>query len=323
VYWVDASSGGDILHVFRSSEGGLSWDGPAIAATGTVDRPWVTAQPDGVVYVNYRSVGAGMLEHVLRSVDHGATFTPLASLWLGATEGSSYSAAGHLYVDPHDPTHLSMFFFSTPPGTNAIRSPDESNNSEIRLAQSHDSGLTWMEMTVASPNSSVGVMTADAMDESGNLYIAASVLQPDHSTFIELWQTTDGGATFRGPIRIDQVAANLSNALPWISARRGHVVAAWYTSTAPSLADTTADWTVAFAESNNLLHTARPAFTQSQASAGIVHHGAIGLGSGDRSLADFIGITLDTHGTSYLAWTDTTGPNPRTVEATHVALTPT
>ena len=60
-------------------------------------------------------------------------------------------------------------------------------------------------------------------------------------------------------------------------------------------------------------------FSELQASAGVVHHGAIGLGSGDRSLADFIGIALDGDGTSYLAWTDTTGPNTRTVEATHAA----
>lgn len=89
-----------VIPVFRSDDGGQTWQGPANAFnTGNLDRHWIAVDNapgvgQGTLYVLARDFNAGGGMRFARSIDGGATFQPSSILLPGAGQ------LAHLVVGP-------------------------------------------------------------------------------------------------------------------------------------------------------------------------------------------------------------------------------
>ncbi|MHB8513353.1 MAG: hypothetical protein ACYDCC_14410 [Actinomycetota bacterium] len=327
VYVADLNSGTFTDDVFVSTDHGDTYSGPAIAGIGS-DRPWLAAGPNGVVYLAYHDFGGANQVWVWRSNDHGKTFTQIGDVDLGGSSFENVTACGtgvgHPMVDPHNPNLIYMMYVT---GSDVVACEDtlpnamDFPNNQVWMARSTDGGKTWSATLAYQSKTTLGhFWPSDAIDRDGNVYIVTSETSgPDSkseqtlSTHVILVSSHDHGQTWSAPIRVDRLGDHHSNVFPAVAAGdAGRVVVAWYTSRAMTWNDTSATWTVAFAQSLDAL-SGRPHFAESRAT-GIIHVGDIcqsGLFcifGGNRNLLDFLGITVSPDGAAEIAWaSDLTG----------------
>src|SRR5215471_1176064 len=203
----------DTIQVFRSDDNGATWMAPVNGTPGgsSEDKEWITVDNfagagNGNVYLVSRRFGAGPGIYFFRSTDQGATFGPnLGTLIVTGSQGA-FVAVG--------PDHSIYVFWYA--GTT------------VQMRKSTDQGLTFgAPVTVASgliggTNGDLGLSgirqgttTASGFRSSefphaavnpvnGNIY-ATFANKPAGADKADVFvtQSTDGGATWGAPIRVN------------------------------------------------------------------------------------------------------------------------
>lgn len=118
--WVGYVSGQPNIYYARSTDSGASFSTPvnlSNISTGIVDRPQVTAGPNGV-YVAWNSDNNTGAIYFVRSTDGGQTFG--APAILAGAEGGSYSRITQLFTDSAGRVHLALYDGNDTPGVGMI-----------------------------------------------------------------------------------------------------------------------------------------------------------------------------------------------------------
>src|SRR5215467_13203540 len=215
------------IQVFRSDDNGLTWMAPVNGTPGgsSEDKEWITVDNfagagNGNVYLVSRRFGAGPGIYFFRSTDQGATFGPnLGTLIVTGSQGA-FVAVG--------PDHSVYVFWYA--------------GATIQMRKSTDQGLTFgAPVTVASgliggTNGDLGLSgirqgttTASGFRSSefphaavnpvnGNIYVTfannpAGVDKAD----VFVTQSTDGGATWGAPIRVNDDATTTDQWQPTLA----------------------------------------------------------------------------------------------------------
>lgn len=262
-----------------SSNGGSLWAcNPEGSTLPADDRQWLANLDSKTVYITSKQLGADLSGtdsiYVAKSSDGGVTF-PLVSEVTTPELGVQPGDQGNMLVDAKTGSVYTVFF-------------GEIEN-QLYLAKSVDAGQTWILKLVFEAPSNVSlahVFPSLALDHASNLYIAFS----DGSTSY-LTASTDGGANWTTPVRVNSGANLKTTVEPWVVAGdAGKVDVFFYGTSDPSFNSSTAQWSIYMSQSQNALATV-PTFTIT-AATGVMHIGAIcnnGLGcaSGTRNLLEY------------------------------------
>lgn len=298
------------LAVYYSNDDGLTWTYQPIASMlPAVDRQWMATGPDAgplagshsATYLTFNQLSSS--PWVTKSTDGGQTWKgvivdptqPAATFW----------AMGNILVDPTDgAVFLSWVVGYAGEGVGPTPPVVEY---KIRYAASFDGGLTWQANDGPATRGNAGhLFSVLAQDDAGRLYMTWAELVGDHQE-VMLSSSGDRGATWTPGVK---VSGNGTAVMPWIDAGKpGQVVVAWYgnNATAPS-SQADGDWFVYAAQSFDA-NTTAPTFTTVQVTAEPMRNGAIctvGIAcTGDRQLADFFQVRLDSEGQSHIVYADT------------------
>jgi hypothetical protein len=272
-----------------------------------IDRPWLAAAPDGVVYLaNVAVLDVGLFAPDLqtggpsvllwRSADHGKTFLLRSIINLGQAGAyagpASCSHSPRSQIDPRDPDTIYVFYRSSPPDDCIF---DESTTGW--LAKSTDAGLTWTHSQITGGGGAITQSFRGTADPAGTLYASWSENAPNGESHIWMKSSADGGVTWNGPFRVDQLDGQIGNVLPAIQAPEpGRVDIAWYTAQASDTSLSDATWTVAFARSLDAAGES-PHFSQSRVSADVVR-----TVPNIRPFNDFLGLDIDPDGRANVVW---------------------
>lgn len=288
-YFVDlAALASNVLSV--SDDAGASWtavQNPLVGQPG-VDRPWVAAMGDGVVYVKYLATASG--HRVARSTDAGLTFledVALPSCGQGAIVADL--ASREVVVPCQSGATLSML--RTAEGEMAWERIDV-------LEADGPAGNVFVSMAVAGPREYV-FLWSESLDGFARVRAVASV---------------DGGASWGEPVTLS--SDNRTAVFPWIDANPDGIVGAvFYEADAPGESATMdASWRAKHASLRLLADGSLALGEVVDLSSEPVHEGAIctsGLGcvlsgnSEDRRLLDFFEVDVDAAGRSHVTWTST------------------
>ena len=183
------------------------------------------------------------------------------------------------------------------------------NNGDIYWTHSTDAGLTWTDR----------ITVTDDHQASADIYGAALSGQDVYTTFIDradgyatyVVRSRDRGLTWDAPVKVSPGGG--SAVFSWVAARGSKVAAVWYEtldgSGLPDSVPDTANWKVKYAESNDFGDTwTAPIAVSSTVLTGKVCISGLacttGEAPGDRSLGDFLTVTLDADGKALIAYRD-------------------
>jgi hypothetical protein len=297
--------------VYSSSDDGQSFPvGNPVAGNG--DRPWLTGQGPGVVYLYINSTP---LHYLQKSIDGGRTFSIV---------NQSFPATGKLYNDP-----LNFWY--------GLIGPD--GNSGITI--SSDNGLTWKEYKGAKLSSATEFFGAPvAVDKAGWIYTAAAGGYQDATD-----TAANGKVSFayfnRQTLKwnskeIDIPTPDGDALWPWVVAGSdGRAAVVWFQNIkgkpqefyAYAAYTLNAHGTTVTCDDGST-KTYPPKFSVVNASGRPIHVGEICLNGtncnaspdfqgGDRRLGDFFTVNFDLNGRLFIASADTrlTSPtgSPKTV----------
>jgi hypothetical protein len=283
------------------------------------DRQWLAPDPtDGsIVYYGYHDLSAE-LEFVAKSLDGGKTFpirtvTSNSATTLGDTVPNTFS--GPVRVDPVDHnTVVQAYGISTAQDNVAACNSDTAcfgYPKRILVAVSTDGGLTYtdhvaMDVSAMSGNPILGnIFPWVTFDRAGNLYVMAGLGGTDgngkHVNGMYYAVSKDKGRSWSHRHKLNKGAGAV--VFPTVvGGSNGIVDFAWLESTSLDQSDPAGYWTVHFAQSRNAT-SSTPTFTEM--TGPVVRHGGVcTLGivcSGDRELADFMEIALDSFGYAHIA----------------------
>jgi len=227
----------------RSVDGGVTFSAPAMISTNTTGSvsPQMAVGPNGNVYLGWEDdFSSGSDISFSRSLDHGQTFSPPASLPHGVGNSTgvqlNVDAAGNVNAawSNDSPGNSDIFFsrstngglnFSAPlnisktPGfsSNALLAADAAGNisviwtdnvppataMDIFYARSSNGGTSFSSPINISNNSGFSADPSLAVDSAGNINVAWDDTTPGKDD-IFFSRSTDSGATFATP-------QNLSN----------------------------------------------------------------------------------------------------------------
>lgn len=275
------------------------------------DRPWLTAAPDGSLYLTYHDFALGF-PIVERSTDGGATFAPCGTILdPQGPAGQNYSPAqGTLVAKPAVGPHGSMYVEVTEPpqsSTQAVNAP--LSNLYMAVAQGGCTGQTVFKNYTIFDGSAAGaqlgkIFNAVAVDGAGNLYVvAAGTLSSSQTTNdVYLFVSKDHGHTWSKPIQVNSPSLP-SNVMPAIAAGRsaGEVAIGWFGCTKTGDPNTCTKWNYYATDSFDYGQRFAPVSNLTRSVAGgYIHYGnicTVGVycgtpadgdgGNGNRDLADF------------------------------------
>lgn len=307
---------GPNINVLKSADYGTTWTCP------------ITGLPEHTCPITANATGTGYL-------DTGAGNTTARPL-IDPTD------TNRIYV-PYDDNCL-LNSEVTP--ANAA----DNNITRIHLAVSTDGGATWAADSTkdgspaldanaafgrpscstlppsdptACGNSVSHIFPTAAIDQAGNLYIVFSLRRCGQTeTHLYLISSTDHGQTWSKPVQVDQGGIR-SNVFEWVAAgSAGRLAITWYGSPAADFNDPSSQWSEMYAVSTDAT-SAHPTFLQSNISGSrSMHNGDIcqaGLNctvtGGNRDLADFQMVSIDSSGFAHAVWTDDSGGSGVTVSA--------
>jgi hypothetical protein len=301
-----------------NTTGNGSFDYQVYEDTVEQDRQWLAPDPaDGsIVYYGYHDVAAEN-EVVAKSLDGGKTFlyhtiTSNDPTLLGDTVPNTFS--GPVRVDPADHNTVVQVYGTSTAENNAdacnATTACFGNPKKVLVAVSTDGGLTWtdhiaMDVSQKSGDQILGnLFPWVTWDRAGNLYAMAALGgkdgngNPTNGTYYA-W-SSDKGKTWSPMIRAN--AGPGAVVFPTMAGGKAGVVDfAWLESSALDQADN-GTWTLHFSQSRNAA-SARPTFTQ--VTGPVVRTGAVCtlgiLCNGNRDLADFMEIALDSFGYAHVA----------------------
>jgi hypothetical protein len=234
VYYSTLQFTGTSLDVFHSDNFGQTWSAPASGApgkSGTQDKEWIAVDNfagsgNGNVYLVERDFGGGNGIYFFKSTDNGNTFGPnggTAIALAGATQGAFVTVA---------PDHsVEVFWF---------------NGSVIQMRKSVDQGVTFGP-TVTVVSGLIGGVNGDlgltgirngtvtpagfrssefphaaVNPVSGNIYVTfANKGAGTDKADVFLTQSTDGGATWSVPIKVNDDVTTTDQWQPTIAVTPG------------------------------------------------------------------------------------------------------
>jgi hypothetical protein len=289
------------------------------------DREWVVtygptaSYPHHDVYLAFHDFTAGVpLVYVSQD---GNPFTPLTPPPVADPNFAAAVANGTVVAKPVIDAAGDFYALVTTQGQG--NGPLD----HLWLVKSTDHGSSWTATSVfdaSANNGELGLIFNDlTMDGAGNLYAltlgntGGSV--PPANPY--LFRSTDQGATWSAPIRIKTDGNGI--VLPALHGgpHAGEVALGWYHSTnTTDPNDETGLWQYQVLLTSNATAT-KPAFTRAtlpgtENDQGYVHQGSIctlGIectstpsdpGAGNRNLADFSSVTIDTHGCAVFTYAD-------------------
>jgi len=316
-----ASARTGLVNVFVSSSrnGGHSWFiNPAAATIPLDDREWIAADGVNKVCISYHAVSATNHVFVSCSFDGGVSFTQLGDAFDAAHQyfGGFNNIGGNIAIDPRN--HLIYDIIGSLTANPALVASDLLCDSTsdclhaVWVAVSIDGGLTFTDHLIYENPSQTTTydhqFPSIAIDRSGVVYAAFT---DNTNTFYSF--STDFGNTWSKPQQVNSGAAKTA-IFPWITAGNGAVDIVYYGSSfaspgvVPDNFPDSALWYVYFAQ--NLQATVPGSgFTQVQASAGVIHHGAVcesgAACTGNRDLLDDFGVASSpTTGLAAIIYTD-------------------
>ncbi|HEX9712063.1 MAG TPA: sialidase family protein [Actinomycetota bacterium] len=321
--------------VRKSVDDGLTFDYQSTEDAVEQDRQWLATDPvDGsIVYMGYHDLSVGAIV-IAKSLDGARTF-PIHSLVstdpIHVARSGRQTFPGPVRVDPTAHERVYMVW-SAGDAVDCVDAQDAQGcafrpHRKVLVGRSEDGGLTWtnhvaMEAPLGSKLSNlIPWMT---VDDAGNLYVVAAgwVVDPltgARTNGLFMAASTDRGTSWTGPIKVNTgTGAVVFPAV--IAGAPGVVDLAWVESSVDDSDDIGGVWRLGFAQTRNA-NAAAPDF--SEVEGPIVHRGDVctrgllcTLG-GDRTLLDFIDITLDEFGFAHVAATSTE-PHPDPGAVRHV-----
>lgn len=267
-----------------SSNGGTTWVcNPNGSTVPDDDRQWLANYGNNIVYITSKNLGTFVAGpeslYVAKSTDGGVTF-PTVSLVTTPELGIQPGDEGNIITDRNGNVYLVFF---------------DTSGTILYMAKSSDGGGTWMikQVYAASPCtptlciSLVHVFPAIAADNANNLYIVFSDGTNSYYT-----SSTDGGVSWRLPTIVQSGFSVKTTVEPWVVAGdAGKINIFFYGTTARNAMDTSANWVVYMAQSQNALAKV-PTFSMAPATPYVMHKGAIcsngtGCPFGTRTLLEY------------------------------------
>jgi len=191
---------------FYSRDAGATWRAtelPLAAGTAFHSDPAVGFTTDGTAWaatLGINNTGSSILVQVYKSIDHGATWSFVATVSSGTNNDKEMLA-----VDTHaaSPFKDNIYLAWDVPG------------SGIRFTRSTDKGATWAPTMSLSSDGAIGVHLATG--PMGELYLA----WPDtNSSELRVRKSADGGATFGSTAVIGKTNASYEIAIPAMCQRQ-------------------------------------------------------------------------------------------------------
>ena len=279
-----------------SFNGGSTWIvNPLSSDIPADDRQWIASYGNNTLYLTYKQLGTllnGTVSIVVvKSTDGGITFPQITQVTTPVT-GVQPGDQGNIVVDPRNGNVYTVFFDQT--------------STQVYIARSTDSGITFdLKLVYQGPadTSLAHVFPAIAVDEGSNLHI---VFSDGVNTY--LTTSRDLGATWSHVVRVNNGASTRTAIQPWVVAGdAGKVDITWLGSPSTNFLDSSAQWQVFMAQSQNDLASV-PTFAQSTVT-GVVHIGPVcvnGLGcpSGTRTLAEYWAPDVYLDGNALIVYPD-------------------
>ena len=274
----------------NSSDRGASFQkNPVGNGTGGIivdDRQWEEFLGSTTVYLWYRTLAPAVTQ-IQRSDDGGLTFGP-------AVTAGTTSQVGP--IDVHQAT--GVVYAGTSSGTVAVGIPAgpglPPTSYTVNQAATDSNGVAHLFFVTK---------VADDGTPNGTVYVCYS---NDHDILLK--HSTDMGATWSDPVRVNNVGTN-SNVFPWMETgpTPGSVGIVWYG--APNDNDDTAEWKVYYAQSFDA-SSLNPTFRNVEVTEPehVIHASNIsegGLtGANNRNLIDYFQVSFDPQGAAVIAYTD-------------------
>jgi len=311
------------------------------------DRPWLTADGHGTLYLTYHEFVTGQ-PLIFRSDDGGRDlFTGLCGGIVSdpAVEGNVLTSSGTLVARPVVDKAGSLYvLFATSTEQQTLTALGQGqlqgSFSQLYLAVSHDHCKSFTDYTVfdGSRRGNNTVQFGDifndlAIDGAGNLYAIGTGFvgsQPFATkSNAYLFSSSDHGRNWRGPILIGD--AGSGHVLPAaVGGPRAGQLAIGYFQTINGVTDPNSlngKWTYATAESTNAT-AATPSFVYRAVNPGFVYHngqictagilcGLIPGGPSDRTLLDFTSAALDSRACALFTFAGNPTGTPTTNDQTN------
>ena len=242
------------LSIGHSSDNGKTWDGVAISGTSPIiDRPWLVGGPKGTLYVTYQDLQCCTPSAIwfMKSTDFGKTFTPAVPVTTFAgglppdpAEGpdGAFTWEGNFVVDGEGQDLYLVYTRRLSAGVNINAAQQGVRAEAVRVAASHDGGMTWTSHLVAKTTQPASYLYPSiGKDAGGGLHVVySSVGKKDHPIWYSY--SNDEAETWTKPVPVLSGVAGYS---PWVAggARPGEAAVAWYGSSNPKAdASVTAPW---------------------------------------------------------------------------------
>jgi len=220
---------GDVIQVFRSDNNGVSWQAPVNGTPGgsSEDKEWITVDNfpgsgNGNVYLVARNFGAGNGIYFTRSTDGGATFGPSGGTLVVAGNQGAFVTVG--------PNHAVYAFWYAGASLQVRKSTDQgvTFGSAVTVATgltggiNGDLGLTGLRNGTASfspfrSNEFPHAAVNPARNNADNIYVTYDNkgLFTDKADIL-LVQSTDGGATWSTPVKVNDDATTTDQWQPTV-----------------------------------------------------------------------------------------------------------
>ena len=250
------------------------------------DRQWEEFLGHSTVYMWYRTLQPAITQ-IQRSDDGGKTFGP-------AITAGTTTQVGPIDVHQSD----GVVYAGTSQGTVAVGTPAGAGlpptSYTVHPAATDPNGVAHLFFVTK---------VADDGTPNGTVYVCYS---NDHDILLK--HSTDKGATWSDPVRVNNVGTN-SNVFPWMETgpTPGSVGVVWFGTAGDN--DDTAEWKVYYAQSFDA-SSINPTFRNVEVteSEHVIHAANIsegGLtGANNRNLIDYFQVSFDPQGGAVIAYTD-------------------
>ncbi len=279
-----------------SSNGGATWlVNPMSQDIPLVDRQWIAAAGDSVVYLTFKQLGALLVGttsiFVMKSTDGGLTFpqvTQVTTPEIGVQPGFQ----GNIAVDRGTGNVYTVFVGHPGNSIYVARSTDGGTSFILKLVHQGADGLSYEN-----------VFPILAVDRGGNVHVVYS-----DGRNVYLASSADQGATWTVPLRVNNGVETKTALAPWIDAGdAGKVDITWWATSSTSSLASDATWKVYFAQVQNTF--ARTPTVMLNAATPVFHTGPIcvhgtGCAEGTRDLAEYASTTVYLDGRAMIVYPD-------------------
>lgn len=298
------------ISVFTSHDNGETWTEQPLASDLPLDdRQWITTGMDVApvgggkesAFLVYNQLATGVW--MTKSSD-GVAWSPHPVFATSRVTQLDIQTMGNVVVDANGTIYIAYTLGSA----GAPFTPPIGHDYILQVSISKDGGLTWSHQRVIEhPTNLALLFPILAVDPAGMVYLTWAMDQ-EGSTDIWLARSSDQGATWSTPLRVNKNAG--SHAQPWVSTgdEPGELVLVWYESNDTASPEAVeGSWYVQGTLTRNG-NVDAPTFTEFRVSPGINHEGPIcvyGIAcQGGRELLDFFEARLDPQGRVHVAYAE-------------------